>query len=169
MRKQGHFNASIETTVAFHDVDLAAVVWHGHYLKYLENARWALMDAIGFGLEAMLASGYAWPIVELHVKYVKAARVGDRLRVRASLTEWRNRLVVNYLVVNAQSEERVARAQTVQAAVDVASGVLQFVTPAILLDRINAALASSLVQGEQESTHDAAYDASAARRDRELQ
>jgi acyl-CoA thioester hydrolase len=147
MRKQGQINASIETVVAFHDADLAAVVWHGHYIKYLENARWALMDSIGFGLDAMLESGYAWPIVELHVKYVKAARVGDRLRVRASLTEWRNRLVMNYLVVNAVSEERVARAQTVQAAVEQASGVLQFVTPPILLDRINAALALPIAQG----------------------
>ena len=50
MRKQGRLSATISATVAFHDVDLAAVVWHGHYLKYLENARWALMDDIGFGV-----------------------------------------------------------------------------------------------------------------------
>jgi acyl-CoA thioester hydrolase len=149
MRRQGPLTASIETVVAFHDVDLAAVVWHGHYLKYLENARWALMDRIGFGLDAMRASGYGWPIVELHVKYVKAARVGDRLRVQASLTEWLNRLVVNYLVVDARSEERVARAQTVQAAVELASGVLQFETPPILLDRIETSLSSSLAQSAQ--------------------
>jgi acyl-CoA thioester hydrolase len=151
MRKQGHITVSIETVVAFHDVDLAAVVWHGHYLKYLENARWALMDRIGFGLDAMRASGYGWPIVELHVKYVKASRVGDRLRVRASLTEWRNRLVMNYLVVNALSGERVARAQTVQAAVELSSGVLQFVTPSILLDRISAALTPSPAQSAQDA------------------
>lgn len=140
MRKQGHIIATADVVVAFHDVDVAQVVWHGHYLKYLENARWALMDSIGFGLDEMLASGFGWPIVELHVKYVKAARFGDRLRVRASLTEWQNRLAMNYLIVNTDNNERVARAQTVQVAVDAASGVLQFATPQILLDRIEHAL-----------------------------
>jgi acyl-CoA thioester hydrolase len=139
MRKQGRLSATIPATVAFHDVDLACVVWHGHYLKYLENARWALMESIGFGVQAMLDSGYGWPIVELHVKYVKAARIGDRLEVRCSLAEWQNRLVMNYLVTNEQGE-RVARASTVQVAVELATGVLQFATPQILLQRIDAAL-----------------------------
>ncbi|MGH8178645.1 MAG: acyl-CoA thioesterase [Steroidobacter sp.] len=140
MRKQGHITATVDAVVAFHDVDVAQVAWHGHYLKYLENARWALMDSIGFGLDEMLTSGFGWPIVELHVKYVKAARFGDRLRVRASLTEWQNRLAMNYLIVNADNNERVVRAQTVQVAVEAASGVLQFVTPQILMERIERAL-----------------------------
>jgi acyl-CoA thioester hydrolase len=97
------------------------------------------MDSVGFGVQEMLASRYGWPIVELHVKYVKAARVGDRLEVRASLAEWQNRLVMNYLVTNAQGE-RVARASTVQVAVELATGVLQFATPQVLVDRIEAAL-----------------------------
>ena len=140
MRKQGVLSITVDCVVAFHDVDMASVVWHGHYLKYLENARWALMEQIDFGLEAMKASGYLWPVVELHVKYVKAARFGDRLRVRASLAEWENRVVVNYLVTNAADDARVARGQTVQAAVETATGTLQFVTPGILLERVQAAM-----------------------------
>jgi acyl-CoA thioester hydrolase len=143
MRKQGSISATVEAQVGFHDVDVAAVVWHGHYLKYLENARWALMDSIGFGLQEMLASGYGWPIVELHVKYVKAARFGDRLSVRASLAEWQNRLAINYLITQIGTDERVARAQTVQVAVDTQSGVLQFATPPFLVERIRGALQGS--------------------------
>ena len=140
MRRQGSLAATIETLVAFHDVDLAAIVWHGHYLKYLENARWALMGRIGFSLDDMQASGYAWPIVDLQVKYVKAARFGDRLAVRASLIEWQNRIEINYLVTQADTNDRVARARTVQVAVDARTGVLQFTTPQVLLDRIQAAI-----------------------------
>ncbi|HEX4974105.1 MAG TPA: acyl-CoA thioesterase [Steroidobacteraceae bacterium] len=139
MRKQGIVEATVEAHVAFHDVDVAGVVWHGHYLKYLENARWALMARLDFGLEAMIASGYAWPIVDVHVKYVHAARFNDRLCVQASLVEWENRLAVNYLVTNAATTERVARARTVQVAVDASTGVLQFATPAVLLQRVTAA------------------------------
>jgi acyl-CoA thioester hydrolase len=143
MRKQGTIEATIEALVAFHDVDVAGVVWHGHYLKYLENARWALMDRLEFGLQAMIASGYAWPIVEAHVKYVRAARFGDRLAVQASLVEWQSRLAVHYLVTNAATAERVARARTVQVAVEASTGVLQFATPAVLLERVAAATAAA--------------------------
>lgn len=139
MRKEGAISTTIEATVAFHDIDIIGVMWHGHYLKYLENARWALMNQIGFGFEVMNASGFAWPIVEMHVKYVHAAKLGDELRVRASLIEWENRLVVNYLVLRAD-DERLARARSVQVAVDAHSGALQFTTPQPLLDCVQRAL-----------------------------
>ncbi len=137
MRKQGILETTVEAQVAFHDVDLVGVVWHGHYLKYLENARWAMMERLDFGLEAMVASGYAWPVIEAHVKYVRPARFGDRLAVQASLVEWQTRLTVNYLITQAATGERVVRARTVQVAVEAATGSLQFVTPAVLLDRLN--------------------------------
>jgi acyl-CoA thioester hydrolase len=139
MRKQGVIEATVEALVPFHDVDVAGVVWHGHYLKYLENARWALMERLDFGLNAMIASGYAWPVIEAHVKYVRPARFGERLAVQASLVEWRSRLSVHYLVTNAATTERVARAKTVQVAVESSTGVLQFVSPAVLLERVAAA------------------------------
>jgi acyl-CoA thioester hydrolase len=132
MRKEGAISATVEATVAFHDIDIIGVMWHGHYLKYLENARWALMDQIGYGFDVMNASGFAWPIVEMHVKYVHAARLGDRLRVRASL-------VVNYLVLRAD-DERLARAKSVQVAVDAHTLALQFTTPQPLLDCVQRAL-----------------------------
>ena len=138
MRKHGVLEATVEAHVAFHDVDVAGVVWHGHYLKYLENARWALMARLDFGLDAMIASGYVWPIVDVHVKYVRAARFGDRLTVQASLVEWENRLTLNYLVTHAATAQRVARARTVQVAVEASTGTLQFVTPAVLLERVAA-------------------------------
>jgi acyl-CoA thioester hydrolase len=141
MRKHGELSATVECEVSFHDVDMVEIVWHGHYLRYLENARWALMKEIDFGLDAMRASGYGWPIVDLHVKYIRAARFGDRLSVRASLAEWENRLTVNYLVTDLASRERVVRAQTQQVAVELPSGVLQFTSPAVLIEKVNAALA----------------------------
>ena len=64
------------------DVDLMAVVWHGHYFKYLELARWRLMDRIGFGFASMRASGYLWPIIESHIRHVRSAAYGERLEVR---------------------------------------------------------------------------------------
>ena len=141
MRAQGTLFADIELDVSFHDVDMVGVVWHGHYLRYLEDARWALMNQLGYGLDRMVASGFAWPIVELQTKYVSPARFGDRLRVRASLVEWESRMAVNYLVSRLGDGARVVRARTVQVAVDASSGELQFTTPPDFADCVRAALA----------------------------
>jgi acyl-CoA thioester hydrolase len=140
VRSQGALFADVEVEVSFHDVDMVGVVWHGHYLRYLEDARWALMNQMGYGLERMIASGFAWPIVELHTKYISPARFGDRLRVRASLVEWESRLAVNYLVSRPEDGGRVARARTVQVAVDAQSGALQFATPRDFVASVHAAM-----------------------------
>ncbi len=141
MRAQGALSADVELEVRFHDVDMVGVVWHGHYLRYLENARWALMNQLGYGLDRMLESGFAWPIVELQSKYLNPARFGDRLRVRASLLEWESRLALNYLVSRLDDGVRIARARTVQVAVDARSGELQFATPRDFVACVQAALA----------------------------
>jgi len=142
VRMQGALFADLDLEVRFHDVDMVGVVWHGHYLRYLENARWALMNQIGYGLQPMVDSGFAWPIVELHTKYIRPARFGDRLRVRASLVEWESRLTLNYLVTQLDDGARVARARTVQVAVHAATGELQFATPPDFVACVRAALAA---------------------------
>ena len=38
-----------EISAEFFDVDAMQVVWHGNYVKYLEIARCALLDKIGYG------------------------------------------------------------------------------------------------------------------------
>jgi acyl-CoA thioester hydrolase len=141
VRTQGTLFADIDLDVSFHDVDMVGVVWHGHYLRYLEDARWALMNQLGYGLDRMVASGFVWPIVELQTRYVSPARFGDRLRVRASLVEWESRMAVNYLVSRLGDGARVVRARTVQVAVDAGSGELQFATPPDFADCVRAALA----------------------------
>lgn len=143
MRRHGALSVDLELDVAFHDTDLMQVVWHGHYLKYLENARWKLMDDIGFGYETMLASGYSWPIIDVHVRYVRIAKFGDRLNVRASLVEWESRLGVNYLVTDARTGARVARARTLQAAVHVRTQEMQLLLPKQFAERVNVRLAAA--------------------------
>ncbi len=135
--------AEIEFDVAFNDVDMVGVVWHGHYLRYLENARWALMNRLDYGLDRMLASGHAWPIVDLQARYLKPARFGERLRARASLVEWEHRLALNYLITDVANGTRILRARTVQVAVDGRTGELQFDCPADFVDCVNTAMAKA--------------------------
>ena len=128
--------AEIELTPAFHDLDPMEVVWHGHYLKYLELARCALLQRYDFDYPQMRASGYLWPIVDMRTKYVRSARFGQRLKVRAQIVEWENRLKIDYLVSDAVTGETLTRAHSIQVAVDVNTGEMCFVSPPVLLQRL---------------------------------
>ena len=140
MRSAGVLHCDTEILVPFFNVDTLNVVWHGHYVKYLEVARCALLDKIGHNYTAMLESGYAWPVIDLQLRYVRGAVFGQTLNVRASLVEWENRLKVNYLITDLASGERLTRASTVQVAVEVASREMQLASPKVFTDTVERAL-----------------------------
>ncbi|MGH8451320.1 acyl-CoA thioesterase [Pseudomonas sp.] len=140
MRSSGVLHCDTEILVPFFDIDTMNVVWHGHYVKYLEVARCALLDKIGHNYTAMLESGYAWPVIDLQLRYVRGAVFGQTINVRASLVEWENRLKVNYLITDLASGERLTRASTVQVAVEIASREMQLASPTAVTDAVERAL-----------------------------
>lgn len=140
MRKAGVLQAEVEILVPFFDVDMMEVVWHGHYVKYLEVARCALLDKLDHNYSQMRDAGYAWPVIDLQLRYVRGARFGQRISVRADLVEWENRLKINYLISDAQTGERLTRASSTQVAVAIASREMQMVSPAVFVDAVQRAL-----------------------------
>ncbi|TBN43019.1 thioesterase family protein [Pseudomonas sp. BGI-2] len=141
MRSKGVLHADTEILVPFFDVDTMNVVWHGHYVKYLEVARCALLDKIGHNYIAMVESGYAWPVIDLQLRYVRGAVFGQKLNVRANLVEWENRLKINYLISDLETGERLTRASSVQVAVDMGSREMQLASPKIFTDAVERMLA----------------------------
>ena len=130
------WSAEVEIQVQFYDLDPMEVVWHGNYVKYLEVARCALLDSIGYNYGQMKESGYMWPIIEMNLRYAAPSTYGQRLRVRADIVEWENRLRIEYLIVDAATGRRLNRATTTQVAVDIATGEMCFVSPAILFEKL---------------------------------
>jgi acyl-CoA thioester hydrolase len=124
----------------FYDLDPMKIVWHGNYLRYLEQARAALLGEIGYGYREMEASGFAWPIVDLSIKYVRPLRLGQDFVVRATLTEYENRICIVYRVFDAVSREVLTKARTVQLAVSIKTGELSFESPPQLIACVRSRL-----------------------------
>ena len=122
--------------VPFHDVDVMEVAWHGHYIKYFEAARNALLRSIDYDYPQMRESGFMWPVVECHAKYIRPARYGQRLKACAELVEYENRMKIAYVISDAASAEVLTRGHTIQVAVAAATGELQFVSPQALIERV---------------------------------
>jgi acyl-CoA thioester hydrolase len=134
-------SAAVDVEVAFHDVDAMNVVWHGHYVKYFELARCALLRRFDYDYPQMLASGYLWPIVDCRLKYVRSALYGQRLRIEATLLEYENRIKIGYEIRDASTGERLTKGSTIQVAINAATRELQFVSPPIILSNLERACA----------------------------
>ncbi|TDR30753.1 acyl-CoA thioesterase [Hydromonas duriensis] len=116
----------------FHDLDPLDIVWHGNYVKYLETARCELLKSIGYDYPEMKESGFAWPVVDMRLKYIRPARYGIELIIACAVTEWENRLKINYEIRERASGVLIHRAYTIQVAVNLESYQMCYQSPEVL-------------------------------------
>ena len=129
-------SAELELRVPFHDVDAMGVVWHGNYFRYLEQARCELLRQIDYDYHQMEASGYLWPVVDTRLKFITPLRFDQLIRVCVSVSEYENRLRLEYQILDAESGVRACKGYTIQVAVAKVSGEMQWLSPPILLQRL---------------------------------
>ena len=127
---------SVEIEIPFHDCDPMNVVWHGNYPRYLEIARCELLRIFDYDYLQMKDSGFAWPIVDMQIKYVASAVFTQKIKVAAYLKEYENRLRIDYVITDAISNKRITKASTTQVAVEISSKEMQFVSPPILNEKL---------------------------------
>lgn len=139
---KGILTVATEIDVQFYDVDAMRVVWHGNYVKFMEQARCQLLRTFDYDYDDMEDSGYLWPIVDMRIKYVKSAQFGDRIRVDATLVEYETRMKISYRIYNVTTDEVLTKAYTIQVAVDLNNNEMQFESPAVLLDKLAPFIAS---------------------------
>lgn len=128
--------AAIDLKIPFHDADMMEIVWHGHYAKYFEIARCALLDRIDYNYLAMRESGYLWPIVDLRIRYVKPALFAQNITVSAMLSEWENRLKIEYVITDAATGVKLSKGHTIQVAVDMQTREMCLESPPVLLAKL---------------------------------
>ena len=132
----GQWSAQVELTVQFYDLDPMEVVWHGNYAKYFEVARCAVLDAISYNYAEMKASGYAWPVIDMHVRYLQPMVFGQCIVVRAEIVEWEHRLKLQYAIRDKASGQRLTKGTTMQVAVDLATRLMCLQSPPVLFERL---------------------------------
>ncbi|MFY8328022.1 acyl-CoA thioesterase [Pseudoalteromonas sp. ZZD1] len=130
--------AHVDMVVPFYDLDPMRIVWHGNYVKYIEDARCVLLNKIGYNYNAMEESGYMWPIVDMRLKYVASAVFGSHIRIHASLVEFETRIKIDYKIECLDSHKVLTKAYTIQVALDLQEQELQFESPAVFTEKVRA-------------------------------
>ncbi len=125
--------------IPFFDIDMAGIVWHGHYLKYFELARCVLLDGIGYNYQQMIETGVLWPVIDTSVRYLNPLILDQEVVVSARLMEWQLRLFIEYTVTDVNGVV-YTRGTTVQAPIDAKTKKLQIGSPQLLIDRVENCL-----------------------------
>ncbi len=86
----------------------------------------------------MRDSGFAWPVIESYVRYAQGIEFAQKIRIRAILKEWENRLKIEYQIFDAESGKRLTKGFTSQVAVDMSTREMCYQSPQVLFDCLNA-------------------------------
>lgn len=127
-----------ETTgfkVQFFDLDPMNIVWHGNYVKYMEIGRCALLEKIGYTYSEMSENGYAFPVTDIKLRFVRPLTSGENAKIVSSLTEYENCLKIKYRIFN-EKGELTTKAESTQMAFDMKKKESSFVCPEMLINKV---------------------------------
>lgn len=106
---------TIRVNVRFSEVDPIHVVWHGNYIKYMEDAREAFGRKYGLSYMLMVNSGYYCPIFDYHVRFAHSATYDDVLLVTIKYKPAKGaKICFDYEIRRERDNELVLTASTIQ-------------------------------------------------------
>ncbi len=117
-----------QVRVRFQEVDCLNVVWHGHYVTYLEDGRNAFGREFQLEYQDVMREGYIVPLVHVSLDYIAPARLADVLTVTTRLhQDQAARICFTYDIANSDGKS-LATGRTVQAFTDL-DGTLVLTRP----------------------------------------
>jgi acyl-CoA thioester hydrolase len=122
----------IKRRVRFNEADPMAIVWHGRYPLYFEEASEELGRRCGLSYAEYFEAGLRAPFVEFHMDYHKPLFLDEQFTIRASLI-WNEgaRLNTEFHLIK-QDGSIATSGYTVQLFIDHESGQPYMVSPELL-------------------------------------
>lgn len=122
--------------VQFYDLDPMNIVWHGNYIKYLEEARCDLLAQIGYTYEDMKKDGFAYPVAKMELKFIKPAVFAQKLRIVTTLLEYEPSLNFKYEIFDNQCGEKIFEAKSMQICFDVNANTSVYAAPQRFIEKL---------------------------------
>lgn len=76
-----------QVQVYYEDTDMAGIVYHANYLKFIERARSDWVRHLGNDQNAMRAAGIVWVVRKITCEYIATAKFEDILDIETSVVE----------------------------------------------------------------------------------
>lgn len=115
-----------EATVLYQDTDSYKVVWHGNYLRWLEEGRFSICKMIGADIPQLDEQGITFPIVDMHIRYKAPAKIFEDIIIETKVADVKTRTVTFYQTIkNKKSGATLVTAEFICVAVSAFEAKLQ--------------------------------------------
>ncbi len=124
---------SSELEVRFSEADPLGIVWHGHFIRYFEEAREAFGAAYGLRYLDLFRQNIVVPIVHVECNYKRILRYGHTVRLETTYVDTpAAKLLFEYTITDLNTRELVADGNTTQVFLDKQSLQLMLTRPAFI-------------------------------------
>lgn len=120
---------------SFYDLDPMGIVWHGNYIKFMEQARESMLSIINYDYNVMVDKGVLWPIVKLDIKYINSIKLNQNVRIHTAITEYINGMKVEYTFYD-DDNKIISKSSTLQMPIDANTRKSFFTNPKDFIKRI---------------------------------
>ena len=108
-----------EVKVRFGEVDSMGIVWHGNYVKYIEEGRESFGKKYGISYLDIYANKVMAPVVSMNIDFKKQVYYGDILIVETEFVDQEAaKIVFKFTIYRKSDNELVATAKSTQVFID---------------------------------------------------
>ena len=116
-----------EVKVRFGEVDSMGIVWHGNYVKYIEEGRESFGKKYGISYLDIYSNNVMAPVVNMNVDFKKQVKYGDMLIVETEFIETpAAKIIFDFRIFRKSDNELVATAQSTQVFIDLNHDMLLY-------------------------------------------
>lgn len=119
MKEQPILSVEMQFEVRFSEVDMMAVVWHGAYPLYLEDAREAFGEEYGLSYHRYIDENIFAPIVDMSINYKRPLRYGMKPTIKITYRPTESaKIIFDYEIYDHETGDIFITASTVQVFMD---------------------------------------------------
>ena len=85
----------------YHETDQMGVIHHANYIKWMEEAGVAFLDALGFGYVDIEREGVVSPVVGISIDYRRPTMFSDEVEIGVRILKYSTRMLeIGYMIRN---------------------------------------------------------------------
>ncbi|MDD5570090.1 MAG: acyl-CoA thioesterase [Bacteroidales bacterium] len=120
----------IEIKIRFNEIDSMNVVWHGNYVKYMEDGRESFGEKYGLHYLDFMKNEIVAPIVYVEMEYKKFLRYGEKAIVETKYVDCEAaKLKFEYTIYRSCNNEVVATGKSMQVFLNTEGELLLTIPP----------------------------------------
>lgn len=121
--------------VRFNEVDSLKIVWHGEYVKYMEDGRESFgLNYPGLGYLDIYNAGFTAPVVDIHISYKYPLVYGDTAIIETKyIYTPASKIIFEFGIYRESDNQLVAEGSSIQVFLD-NQGELVLVNPDFYLN-----------------------------------